>query len=175
MSDGGGQDRFRPGNTPAFERLVLEYQAGLLRYATRLLGCPDAAQDAVQETFLRLLRERQETLRVSHWLLKVCRNLCTDRQRKEARMQRRHTQVAVPEVEREEVGEVEAREDRESVGALLQELPEGEREVLLLKVCDGRSYREIAELTGLSLHHVGSAVHRGLRRLAIGLRGCGLA
>ena len=59
--------------------------------------------------------------------------------------------------------------------ALLAGLDEEVREVLLLKVREGRTYREIASITGLSLHKVSASIHLGLRRLSVGLRQAGLA
>ena len=58
---------------------------------------------------------------------------------------------------------------------LLDRLPDHEREVLTLKVLDGKSYREIQALLGTTLHDVFTTAHRALRKLAAGLRAAGLA
>lgn len=178
MTDGEHLQRYLGGDVEAFDGIVERHQAGLLRFAERLTGCPESAQDLVQETFLRLVREAR-TLEgadgLACWLFRVCRNLCTDQGRKETRMRRRHQQVAVRDEVEPAPAPFEAREERHQVRRLLAALPADERAVLLLKVQEGRSYREIARITGLSLHHVGTAVHRGLRRVAGSLRQAGLA
>jgi RNA polymerase sigma-70 factor (ECF subfamily) len=177
-NDGDDLRRFVRGEQDAFASLLQRHQAALLRYATHLLGPGDSAEDAVQETFLRLLREARtlvgnETL--APWLFRVCRNLCADVQRKEVRMQQRHQRVAVPDIEPPGPLTLEVDEERSKVRQLLGELPEREREVLILKVLEGKSFREIQTLLGVSLHEVFTTAHRALRRLAVSLRAAGLA
>ena len=142
----------------------------------------------MQETFLRLLREARApggpggfALEGEHaleaWLFRVCRNLCADVSRKEVRMQQRHLRVAVPDLEPATPLDLQAelQEERSKVKELLHGLPDREREVLTLKVLDGRSYREIQTLLGTTLHDVFTTAHRALRKLADGLRAAGLA
>lgn len=169
--------QYLSGRPQAFEELVDRHEAALLRLASRSVRGPEAAQDAVQETFVRLLRTAPR-LRSSPdlrgWLYRVCRNLCADAARKEARMNQHHQKVAVPEVAAAEPNQWEQEEEAGKVRDLLHELPPDEREVLLLKVQQGHSYREISALTGKSLHQVGSCVHRALRRMSTRLREAGL-
>ena len=160
------------GDVAAFEALVDRHQASLLRFATRLTARPDVAQDIVQETFLRAVREAQSLAQVEcphSWLLRVCRNLATDHRRKEQRMRTRQQIAAVPEAHREVVG-LEVEDERTLVRSLLGALDPADREVLELKVYDGLSYRKIQAVTGRTLHQVHTAIHRGLRRIAAGLR-----
>lgn len=177
-SDGDDLRRFVRGEQEAFASLLVRHQAPLLRYAAHLLGPGDAAEDAVQETFLRLLREAKGLVgneNLAPWLFRVCRNLCADVQRKEVRMQQRHQRVAVPDIDPPGPIAFELDEERSKVRQLLGELPEREREILILKVLEGKSFREIQTLLGVSLHEVFTTAHRALRRLADGLRAAGLA
>jgi RNA polymerase sigma-70 factor (ECF subfamily) len=190
----GDRDELRrhlDGDRAAFAAIVDRHQGGLLRYAAHRLGVTasgavdaSACEDVVQETFLRLLREAptlngttlvDESL--SAWLFRVCRNLCADAARKEVRMQQRHLRVAVPDLEPERpfALEMQSLEEQGKVRTLLHDLPDHEREVLTLKVVEGRSYREIQALLGTTLHDVFTTAHRALRRLADGLRAAGLA
>lgn len=176
--DGDDLRRFVCGEQEAFARLLARHQAPLLRYAAHLLGPGDSSEDAVQETFLRLLREAKELVgneNLAPWLFRVCRNLCADVQRKEVRMQQRHQRVAVPDLSPPGPIALELDEERGKVRQLLGELPEREREILILKVLEGKTFREIQTLLGVSLHEVFTTAHRALRRLADGLRAAGLA
>jgi len=186
-NDGDDLRRFLGGDQGAFARLLDRHQAPLLRYAAHLLGPGangDAAEDAVQETFLRLLREARSLVQsqpsaawenLAPWLFRVCRNLCADVQRKEVRMQQRHMRVAVPDIETPGPIGIELEEERGKVRELLDRLPAEERTILVLKVLEGKSFREIQALQGVSLHEVFSTAHRALRKLAVGLRAAGLA
>jgi RNA polymerase sigma-70 factor (ECF subfamily) len=180
-NDGDELRRFLGGDHGAFALLLERHQAPLLRYAAHLLGpgeAGDTAEDAVQETFLRLLREAKSLVAnesLAPWLFRVCRNLCADVQRKEVRMQQRHRRVAVPDLDEPGPAGIEVEEERGKVRELLGRLPAAEREILVLKVLEGKSFREIQALQGVSLHEVFSTAHRALRKLAVGFRAAGLA
>ena len=166
------------GDASAFTAILERHQGPLLRFASNRLRGHAAAEDVVQETFLRLLREAtslngHET--IPAWLFRVCRNLCADAARKEVRMQERHQRVAVPDLEPPAPAAIETDEERSKVKELLERLPEHEREVLTLKVLGGHSYREIQALLGTTLHDVFTTAHRALKKLAAGLRAAGLA
>ena len=82
----------------AFEHMVATYEAPLLRYAARLLRDPDAAQDAVQNAFLRLYRNWPGAWEpgpaVSSWLYRVTHNAAVDYLRRESRLQTLHQREA---------------------------------------------------------------------------------
>ncbi|MBI4612956.1 MAG: RNA polymerase sigma factor [Planctomycetes bacterium] len=168
------------GDRAAFEGLLDRFEGPLLRYAGALLGNGDGAQDAVQEAFLRLLGsggELRGVSSVSGWLFHVTRNVCRDRVKKERRMTERErvyreshsgSATAPPEaalVEKEVNREVER---------ALAGLPRKQREVLLLKVWEGLSYKEIAGRTGLTVSNVGYHIHQATLALAGSLRAAGI-
>jgi RNA polymerase sigma-70 factor (ECF subfamily) len=135
-----------------------------LRTAHAILGDGDAAQDAVQETFLRLCREQESLLHSSGnslggWLATVLRNHCIDRLRR----RRRHlagdstTQLAAP-AEPLPV-------DAASVWRLVGGLPPLERAAVILRYRDGLSYAAIAAELGKTVTHIGVLLHQGLTRL----------
>ena len=176
--DGADLRRFLAGERERFAALVDRHQAALLRYAHHRLRDATAAEDVVQETFLRLLREAAALLgnaSLAPWLFHVCRNLCSDAARKEVRMQRRQSRVAVPDFAVPEPWPLEQEEEHGKVRELLAALPDHEREVLTLKLQHGKSYREIQALLGTSLHDVFTTAQRALRQVAAGLRAAGLA
>lgn len=176
--DGHDLRRFLAGDRERFAALLARHQEGLLRYAQHRLRDATAAEDAVQETFLRLLREAASLTAnstLAPWLYHVCRNVCADAARREVRMQQREMRVAVPDLAPAAPWAGEVEEERSKVRQLLEALPDHEREVLTLKVQHGKSYREIQALLGTSLHDVFTTAHKALARMAAGLRAAGLA
>src|SRR5204863_399815 len=67
------------GDTEAFGIVIRRYEAGLLRFATRMLGSRDAAADAVAESFVRAYRHLascREPARLRTWLYRIVTNRC---------------------------------------------------------------------------------------------------
>ena len=162
------------GNSDWITPLLLKYEAALLRYAQRLVNCPDRARDVVQETFLKLCREpavARET-HIAEWLFTVCRNYALDVKRKEQRMnpaanaELGNARSPAPRPDEK----AEENETAKRVLALVQELPQNQQSVLMLKFQGSLSYREIAGITGLSVSNVGYLIHQGLSTLRRHLR-----
>jgi RNA polymerase sigma factor (sigma-70 family) len=150
------------------------YQGSLLRFAQKLLGDADAAQDVVQDTFIVVARHPRRLLDVKschNGLLRVVRNLGVSRIRRETR-HRRHAEV-FQEASRARALDrqasaapaTETEEGRAWVRSEVDRLKPRTREVLLLKVQEGKSYKEIAEITGLSVTNVGYILHMALKEL----------
>ncbi len=152
-----------------FAEVVRDLERPLLRYAFTLIRDYDRAKDAVQETFLELVKC---TASVDHgrpapWLFTVCRARSVDRVRKESRMKalptadlaERASSVAPPDTA------VLALEASAEAARLLGLLPEREQEVVRLKFQEGLSYKEIADVTGHSVSHVGVMIHYAIQRL----------
>lgn len=155
-------------------REVLDrYEGPLIRYATRLTGDVDAARDVVQDAFLRLCSENPETVRdrVAPWLFTVCRNRVFDAFRKEKRMNPLDdSAMDVLESPLPSPSENFAQCETESrVLAALDHLPKKQQEVIRLKFQEGFSYREISDITGHSISHVGVLIHTGMKALREGL------
>jgi len=155
----------------SIERVVDEYQGPLLAYARRMLGDINAAQDAVQETFLQLCRHRHKpdaadlSGRIAPWLFTVCRTRVIDMQRK--RMPDSFESIPVPVVDPAAppgTALAEA-EDHQRIAESIGELTPRQQEVLQLRMQAGLSYREIAEVTGLSVTNVGFHLHQAVKSL----------
>jgi RNA polymerase sigma factor (sigma-70 family) len=148
---------------------VDQYEGPLVRYAARLTGSVETARDVVQETFLRLCRaERNEVEpHLAQWLFTVCRNHAIEVTRKETRMKTLNEDTA-GETRSAEPCQTGAIEARETVGQLLQllaSLPANQQEVVRLKFQNGLSYREISEVTQLSVTNVGYLLHTAIQTL----------
>ncbi|HMP75964.1 MAG TPA: sigma-70 family RNA polymerase sigma factor [Kiritimatiellia bacterium] len=151
------------------DRLVAEYEQPLCRYAFSMLRSSSAAQDAVQETFLRLCREKPARLggHEAAWLFRVCRSRVLDLLRKE-----KPVQPLMPEqVDRVAAADPDpaqhaVRGESEVLAArLLDRMPQPQQEVIRLKFQQDLSYREIARITRLSEGNVGYLIHTGLKEL----------
>lgn len=142
------------------------YEGPLLRYAHRLIGDADRAHDIVQEAFLRLCREDPAAMngRLAPWLYTVCRNQAIDIRRKEQRMTTLADSTADATVSGEPPPPAVAEQHDESdrVARMLASLTANQQEVVRLKFEDGLSYREISEVTGLTVSNVGFLIHRAI-------------
>ena len=82
----------------AFETVVSEYESALLRYVARIVSDACAAQDVVQDTFIKLLKNWKDEIapspQLSSWLYRVAHNCAVDYLRKESRRRVLHRQQA---------------------------------------------------------------------------------
>jgi len=151
---------------------VIEFEGPLVVYAARILGDIDRARDVVQETFLRLCgQERSEVgPHLLEWLYAVCRNRALDLLRRQRT--RGCEEMAGEKIECPVARPAKRAEDKELAARILsmmEELPENQRRVLVLKFEEGLSYKQISVKTGLSVSNVGFLIHSGLKALRRGL------
>jgi len=160
----------RSHENAAFVRTAVgQYQAPLLRYATRLVNDPDRARDVVQDTFVRLMAQPPATVdsHLAEWLFTVCRNRAFDINRKEGRM-KQFDEGAVERVVAAEPrpgAALEAEETHAAIVRLIDRLPPNQQEVIRLKFQNGFSYREISRITSLSMGNVGFLIHTAIKTL----------
>jgi RNA polymerase sigma-70 factor (ECF subfamily) len=147
-------------------RVVQQFEGPLVRYAQRITGDLEQARDVAQETFLRLCRERAATLdgHLAQWLFTVCRRRAIDVRKKEIRMQSLSEALAdeCSSHDAEPNSVLEQQESAAAIYRLIARLPENQQEVVRLKFQNGLSYREISEVTGLTVTNVGYLLHTAL-------------
>ena len=134
----------RAGNERAFEAIVHRYRRPLVRYSSRLLREP-RAEDAVQQTFLnayRALSRGDGEIELRPWLYRIAHNASVDAMRRTP-VAHEELDEQIDGVERPEEA-VERGERVRSVLRAVQELPERQRDAILLRELEGRSYEEIA-------------------------------
>ena len=148
------------------------FEQPLVRYAQRITGDLETAREVVQDTFLRLCRQQQATIdgHLSQWLFTVCRNRALDVQQKERRMSTtlnldQRTGSATSLVTAAPDQAAETRDSAARVLEYLDQLPANQQEVIRLKFQNELSYREIAEVTGLTVSNVGFLLHVGIKQL----------
>lgn len=168
--------------------VVSHYQGPLLRYAGRMLGGvrdQGEPEDIVQETFIRLHRQVSvhgsgSIGHLTTWLFRVAHNLALDALRRRARRdtaQVSENPAAMAREQAEEIdalGEIIRQEARQVVLRELNELDDPYRHVVLLKVVQGMSLRQVAEVVGVSLSTVNYRLNQGLSILARRLRRAGV-
>ena len=169
-TDRNGRERMRSA--------LARYEGPLVRYAARITGDLDRGRDVAQETFLRLWQAGAEVAddHLGSWLFRVCRNRALDVRRKDRRMGRL-SDGAAARVAGEGPGPAAAAERNDTVRvalAALGGLPANQQEVIRLRLEGGFSYREISEITGLTVTNVGFLIHVGLKRIRERLGAMGL-
>ncbi len=164
MEKRGHQDRQR-----WIRAAVERYEGDLLRYAQHITGNLELAREVVQDTFLKLCREPADDVqsRLAPWLFTVCRNRAVDVIRKEKRMKSITQEQAeqAPASSRSGADAAEHRDHAIHVLQLVDGLSENQREVIRLKFQSGLSYREISEITSLSVSNVGYLLHTAVQRI----------
>lgn len=154
------------------DELVTKHQSALLGYVYGFTKDYHDAQEVVQETFLRLIEKPPPNFDgITSWLFKVARNLCIDRGKRKSRYEKiivKHESTIQIVDFREKLNPFNnalALERWEQIIETLNQLPENQKWVILLFFQQGMLYREIAEVTGLSMSSVGMLLNRGLKAL----------
>ena len=167
-SDGELIQRAAGGDRSAFETLYRRYARPVFGLALRRLGDRGRAEDAVQETFASIWRSagsyRPERGPGAPWLYAVARNAIVDRARS-----RSEAPTEAPEEASAEAGPPDRAEQSWvawRVHRALEELPEREREVIVLAYWSGLSQSEVAEYLAIPLGTVKTRTRAALARLA---------
>ena len=152
-----------PAATAAFESLYRRHRQYVVRVAARFAGDRDTALDALQETFIWLLRQFRPvgpgltlTGKLTTLLYPVAKHCALDARRRE---RRDTTGIELPE---EPVPAVDLPGDIEAV---LASLSDDHREVLVLRYVDGFTLAEIAEALAIPLGTVKSRIHLAVKQL----------
>jgi len=155
------------GDGAALEALFRRHHANVHALCARVLDSPDAAEDAVQETFLRVLRSAarfEGRSRVSTWIYRVARNACLDQVAARDRSARREAAWAREAPDR--LSHDTPAEDRQSLlEAAFARLPREAREALVLARHLDLPYGDVGRVLGCSAGAARVRVHRALRRL----------
>lgn len=158
------------GDVDAYSALVRRYQDSFFRFATRMLGNRDDADDALQSAFVRAFRKLadcRDPSRFGAWLYQIvvneCRTFAMRRDRRERRMVR--DDESVPEMSVSGEATVADLTEIEEVQRALDRIDAQQREAFLLKHVEELSYEEMAALTGDSVSALKMRVKRACDRL----------
>lgn len=162
--------RLQAGHHDALGALYQRHARAIYNFARRLLADPSRAEDVLQETFLRIYRDRavfRPGAPFTTWAFTIARNLCVDILRSG---QRTSEVFADPLPEAADprpssLDQLERRERKALLRRALRALSLEDREVLVLSRYHGLKYREIAAIVGASEDAVKMRAHRALARV----------
>ncbi|MCA9235001.1 MAG: sigma-70 family RNA polymerase sigma factor [Planctomycetales bacterium] len=160
-------------NRRTIDRLVVDHLPAALAFAQRLAGNADVAEDLVQETLCRVLRQWKSyrgQAAFKTWMFQILLNADRDRRRR---------QRSTDDVPQEQLTiyapsphqRVTAEELREQIRREIARLPDRQREVAVLTLGEGYTAAESAEILGTSVANVQTCLHLARKRIgaAIGL------
>ena len=154
-------ERVLKGDTEAFNVLVRQWQKPIYNFIVRMISDRDEAMDLCQDCFMKAYRELRtlkDRDRFSSWLYRIAHNACLSRLRKTYGK----TWVELdPDAESVHV----PAENRLAVEKALRQLPEDQREVVILKVFQGLKFDEIAAIQGAPISTVKSRLYMGFEKL----------
>lgn len=166
------------GDEQAFARLVEQYQVPVFNLCYRMLGEPESAEDAAQESFLRVYRnlsryDRQRPF--ATWLLSIAAHYCIDR------LRRRKFSIVSIDAERDDdehptefpdtnapnpEQEAVRREEQDALHGVLQQLDPTDRAAVILRYWYDFSEIEISQSLSLTVSAVKSRLHRARKEIA---------
>jgi RNA polymerase sigma-70 factor, ECF subfamily len=181
LDDSGVVAAYLEGDKRAFGELVERYQTRLLNFIYRTTGDRERAEDLVQETFIRVYRHLHrfdQSKKFSTWIYTISSNLAKN----ELRNRSRNPLVLFQTIKKN--WDADARplewEDntyrpddlyrkrrlKQMVDSVVEVLPEHHRTVFVLREMEGKTYEEIAEITGCNLGTVKSRLNRARNNFA---------
>ena len=181
LNDSGVVQAFLDGEQRAFGELVKRYDSRLLNFVYRTVGDRERAQDLVQETFVRVYRHLHrfdQSKKFSTWIYTIASNLAKNELRNRSRNPlvlfqtiKRHWEADHRPLEWEDNTYrpddlYRKRHLQETVEKAVQELPEHHRIVFVLRELEGKTYEEIADITGVNLGTVKSRLNRARNNFA---------
>ncbi len=191
---------YRGGDVRAFEKLLARYEKPIWSFLRRFVRDAEAAEDLLQEVFLRVVRDAQGVegkatataafkgeAKFSTWLYTIARNLCIDRARRSAirgsesidsptdgepeTTTTLHERIAAPGPSTDAV--VAGREAARRIDRAVAELPDDQREVFLMREVMELPFAEIASVVGASEPTVKSRMRYALEKLRAALADLG--
>ena len=169
------------GDARAFSELVSRYDQRLLNFVYRTIGDRERAQDLVQETFVRVYRHLQrfdQDKKFSTWIYTIASNLAKNELRNRSRnplilfqtikksWDSDHRPLEWEDTQYKPDDLFRKRHLRQKVEEAVKQLPEHHRIVFVLREMEGKTYEEIADITGCNLGTVKSRLNRARNNFA---------
>jgi RNA polymerase sigma factor (sigma-70 family) len=174
-----------PPGAETIEALFAALESPLLAYALRLAGERSAAEDLVQDAFMKLHVQFAEVREPRRWLYRAIHNAALNHRRQSGKLvpldppadpagdHPAESTAADPDPLPDE--QIARWEHIGLVRLGLETLDDRARELIRLKFDDGLSYKDIAARTGLTTGHVGYLLHHALKEIAAELNRSGVA
>ncbi|UCF63064.1 MAG: sigma-70 family RNA polymerase sigma factor [bacterium] len=168
--------KFQLGDLQAYDILVRRYKDQLLNFVYRFVGNRTDAEDIVQETFLRVYKNKhmyKEIAKFSTWVYTIAGNLA----KTELRRRKRHKIFSVsnfvneekdydiPDQDHSPEKKVDSAIQEGIIQKAIEKLPAKFKEVIILRDIQGFAYEEISQILNIPLGTVKSRVNRGRLKL----------
>lgn len=181
-------ERYREGDVRAFEVLLARHEKKVFHFIYRMVRDQELANDLLQETFLRVVRNADgytRKARFTTWLYTIARNVSIDALRKASH--RRHQSLDAPRGGRDGDGEgraliekvagdspdgerhAQAEEITRRVRHAVEQLSDEQREVFVMRQFQGMPFKEIAAVVGVSENTAKSRMRYALENLRLAL------
>ncbi|MDW7679414.1 MAG: sigma-70 family RNA polymerase sigma factor [bacterium] len=182
MTDQELVTRIIQGDDAQFNTLVWRWEKPIFNFALRYLGDKEQAQEISQKTFIRVyknIRKLREAQRFSPWIYQIAANLCKDEIKKltnrdfisiDSLQENSENGHLMPNELIENINhQPDAAFNQKQIGQIiqqaLQQIPEEQRVVIIMKEYQGLKFKEIAEALGEPLNTVKSRMYYGLNGL----------
>ena len=156
--------RYTEGDNKAFDELLARYQGKLFNYIYFIVRSQEVAEDIFQETFVKAITTIQQgrytaSGKFSAWLIRIAHNMIIDGFRQE----RNENTVSNDETEMDLLNDADLCDDNietqmvneqtlTDVRRLVDALPDNQREVVYMRFYQDLSFKEIADITGVSIN-----------------------
>ncbi len=176
LSDAALISLYQSGSNPAIETLIARYKDKIYTAIYMLVKDQYLAEDIFQETFLKIIRTMKsgryaEQGKFLPWAMRVAHNLCMDHFRRVRQLvpvtteDGREIIELLPMAHGNGAERLEERQTHQSVRELVESLPEEQREVVSLRIYGELSFKEIADLTNVSINTALGRMRYGLINL----------
>lgn len=186
-SDEALLEEFKTGSHEAFEALYERHKRPLLAFIMRSTMNREAAEDLLQEVFIKVInnaRSYKPRAKFTTWLYTIARNACIDRARS-ASVKVKNVSLSnpaynaegspsldqtIPDHSPSQEEEMDTRERAAVVESALENLPEEQREVFVLKEFSGLTFEQIARATSANLSTVKSRMRYAIKSISLRAR-----
>ena len=158
------------GDRDAARLLMHRLTPKVFNQAFRMLGDRAEAEDVVQEAMLKLWKIapqwRQGEAKVSTWIYRIVANLCTDKLRKRRPNDSLENSAEPADGKESVADQMQSKSRSAALGDALNQLPERQKQAVVLRHLDELSNPEIADVMGVGVGAVENLIARGKRALA---------
>jgi len=150
--------------------LVLPYKDKLYRFAKSMVGNSFDAEDIIQEVLVKIWKKKDQFVEIDNkeaWCMTVTRNLSIDkiRSKKNKGTSNIDDYYHISDSNATPAVALEQKDALNRVMAMLNELPDNQRSVMHLRDVEGYTYKEISDMTGLTVDQVKVNLHRARKTL----------
>jgi len=171
LTDGELMRLIQAGDFSPAAEIFDRYSPRIYNFAYRCLKNSEAAEDATEEVFMKMLKDAAQfhgDAKLSTWLFSITANLCRDYLRKSENKHKEgeETLISLPAPSDQSPERIlQTRENERMVQNALQQLTAEQREAIILSRYQGLSYAEIAQISGCSEGAVKTRVFRAMETL----------